>query len=165
MTPQQRRQVEDLYERLAPVPADQHRALLDELCPDDCPVRDEVLTMLRRASSTATPPENLNNLPVDVRADTLIGGTIGPYRILELLGDGGMGSVYKAEQRSPVKRFVALKVIKPGFDTREVIARFDTERQALARMDHPNIAKVLDGGSTDTGRPYFVMEYRGNCDY
>jgi serine/threonine protein kinase/Tfp pilus assembly protein PilF len=87
--------------------------------------------------------------------------TIGPYRVLEQLGEGGMGVVYKAEQRSPIRRTVALKVIKLGFDTREVIARFDSERQALARMDHPNIAKVLDAGTTDTGRPYFVMEFVG----
>jgi serine/threonine protein kinase len=84
---------------------------------------------------------------------------LGPYHILETLGDGGMGTVYKAEQRHPLKRIVALKVIKPGFDTQEVIARFESERQALARMDHPHIAKVLDAGTTDLGRPYFVMEY------
>ncbi len=84
---------------------------------------------------------------------------IGPYRILETLGEGGMGTVFKAEQRTPVKRIVALKLIKPGFDTAEVIARFQSERQALARMDHPHVAKVLDAGADDLGRPYFVMEY------
>ena len=84
---------------------------------------------------------------------------IGPYRILEVLGEGGMGSVYKAEQRQPIRRVVAMKVIKLGFDTKDVIARFESERQALARMDHPNVAKVLDAGTTDTGQPFFVMEY------
>jgi serine/threonine protein kinase len=84
---------------------------------------------------------------------------IGPYRILEPLGAGGMGTVYKAEQRSPVKRVVAVKRIKPGFDSAEVVARFEAERQALARMDHPHVAKVLDAGADDRGRPYFVMEY------
>src|SRR4051812_44313787 len=84
---------------------------------------------------------------------------IGPYHILELLGEGGMGEVYKAEQRAPIKRTVAIKIIKLGFDSREVIARFESERQALARMDHLNIARVLDAGVSDTGRPYFVMEY------
>ncbi len=84
---------------------------------------------------------------------------IGPYRIVAVLGSGGMGVVYKAEQRHPVKRLVALKLIKLGMDTRHVIARFESERQALAVMDHPNIAKVIDAGATDTGRPYFVMEY------
>jgi serine/threonine protein kinase len=84
---------------------------------------------------------------------------IGPYAILALVGEGGMGSVYKAEQRAPIRRTVALKIIKLGMDTREVIARFESERQALALMDHPNVAKVLDAGATDPGRPYFVMEY------
>jgi serine/threonine protein kinase len=84
---------------------------------------------------------------------------IGPYTILELIAEGGMGSVYKAEQRQPIHRIVAVKVIKLGMDTREVIARFESERQALALMDHPNVAKVLDAGATETGRPYFVMEY------
>jgi serine/threonine-protein kinase len=83
---------------------------------------------------------------------------IGPYCILQVLGEGGMGIVYDAEQIEPVKRRVALKVVKLGMDTKEVVARFDAERQALAVMDHPNIAKVYDAGATDTGRPYFVME-------
>src|SRR5262249_8132172 len=84
---------------------------------------------------------------------------IGPYRILEKIGMGGMGIVYKAEQREPVWREVALKVIRLGMDTREVVARFEAERQALALMSHPNVARVLDAGSTDSGRPYFAMEY------
>ena len=83
---------------------------------------------------------------------------IGPYRILEPLGEGGMGVVYLAEQQQPIRRRVALKVIKLGMDTREVVARFESERQALALMDHPNIAKVFDAGTTDDGRPYFAME-------
>src|SRR5437773_11517165 len=82
---------------------------------------------------------------------------IGPYFIEQLVGEGGMGSVYKAEQRQPIRRTVAIKVIKLGMDTRQVIARFESERQALAMMDHPNIAKVLDAGATEAGRPYFVM--------
>lgn len=85
-------------------------------------------------------------------------GRIGPYEPLEVIGEGGFGTVYRARQDEPVRRVVALKVIKPGMDTREVIARFDGERQALALMDHPNIARVLDAGATGTGRPYFVME-------
>ena len=87
-----------------------------------------------------------------------IGARIGRYKVLEKVGEGGFGVVYVAEQREPVKRRVALKVIKLGMDTRQVVARFEAERQALAMMDHPNIAKVLDAGATDTGRPYFVME-------
>jgi len=83
---------------------------------------------------------------------------IGPYKILQEIGEGGFGSVYLAEQESPVRRRVALKLIKPGMDSRQVIARFEAERQALAMMDHPNIAKVFDAGAAETGRPYFVME-------
>ena len=86
------------------------------------------------------------------------GQTIGRYKLLEEIGEGGMGVVYLAEQREPVHRQVALKIIKPGMDTREVVARFEAERQALALMDHPNIAHVLDAGATESGRPYFVME-------
>ena len=84
---------------------------------------------------------------------------IGPFKILEVLGEGGMGIVYLAEQREPVRRRVALKVIKPGMDSKAVIARFEAERQALAMMDHPNIAKIFDAGTTPDGRPYFVMEH------
>jgi non-specific serine/threonine protein kinase/serine/threonine-protein kinase len=88
-------------------------------------------------------------------------GTIiaGRYKLLEAIGEGGMGSVWVAEQSQPVKRKVALKLIKAGMDSKSVLARFEAERQALAVMDHPNIAKVLDGGLTEQGRPYFVMEY------
>jgi WD40 repeat protein/serine/threonine protein kinase len=89
----------------------------------------------------------------------MIGRTISHYRILEKLGEGGMGVVYLAEQERPVRRKVALKVLKLGLDTREVIARFESERQALAMMNHPNIAKVFDAGSTESGQPYFVMEH------
>ena len=92
--------------------------------------------------------------PVDVPSDY-----IGCYRILEKIDEGGMGTVYKAEQREPVRRIVALKVIKPGMDTREVIARFEAERQALALMSHPHVAQVFEAGTTDRGRPYFAMEY------
>src|SRR4051794_34810636 len=84
---------------------------------------------------------------------------IGPYAILGVIGEGGMGTVYRAQQREPINRTVAIKIIKLGMDTREVIARFDAERQALALMNHSNVAKVLDAGATETGRPYFVMEY------
>jgi serine/threonine protein kinase len=86
------------------------------------------------------------------------GTRIGPYKLLQQIGEGGMGAVYLAEQEHPVRRKVALKIIKPGMDTAQVVARFEAERQALALMDHPNIAKVLDAGATDSGRPFFVME-------
>src|SRR6202167_5335231 len=86
-------------------------------------------------------------------------GQIGPYRLLQLLGEGGMGEVWLAEQKTPIHRTVALKMIKAGMDTKAVVARFESERQALALMDNPNIARVFDAGSTAEGRPYFVMEY------
>jgi serine/threonine protein kinase len=88
--------------------------------------------------------------PPDVR--------IGPYKLLQLLGEGGMGTVWVAEQAEPVRRRIALKVIKPGMDSQEVLRRFEAERQALALMDHTNIAKVFDAGTTETGLPYLVME-------
>ncbi|MCI0745158.1 MAG: protein kinase [Verrucomicrobia subdivision 3 bacterium] len=104
--------------------------------------------------TTVSTPSTLQRLN-DLTAST---ERIGHYKLLQRIGEGGFGVVYLAEQEQPVKRRVALKVIKLGMDTRQVIARFEAERQALALMDHPNIAKVLDGGATDAGRPYFVME-------
>src|SRR5205814_2926548 len=86
------------------------------------------------------------------------GTMIGPYKLLQVIGEGGMGTVYMAEQSQPVQRKVALKVIKAGMDTQQVVARFEAEQQALAMMDHVNIARVLDVGTTQSGRPYFVME-------
>src|SRR6185369_6711767 len=86
------------------------------------------------------------------------GDRIGHYKLLQQIGEGGCGVVYMAEQQEPVRRRVALKIIKPGMDTKSVMARFEAERQALALMDHPNIAKVFDGGATESGRLYFVME-------
>jgi eukaryotic-like serine/threonine-protein kinase len=94
----------------------------------------------------------------DDRPDEAVGQTLGRYKLLEKVGEGGCGVVYVAEQTEPVRRRVALKVIKLGMDTKQVVARFEAERQALAMMDHPNIARVLDAGTTETGRPYFVME-------
>lgn len=99
----------------------------------------------------------LGSAAADVQGVEEPGAWIDRYKLLEKIGEGGMGSVWMAEQREPVVRRVALKIIKLGMDTREVVVRFEAERQALAMMDHPNIAKVLDGGATSTGRPYFVM--------
>ena len=86
------------------------------------------------------------------------GDKVGRYKLLQQIGEGGFGVVFMAEQTEPVRRKVALKIIKPGMDTKQVVARFEAEQQALAIMDHPNIAKVLDAGSTESGRPFFVME-------
>src|SRR5215471_4676069 len=112
--------------------------------------------LLKMALETETHPD------IEPPGDTSekdSGRQFGPYKTLRLLGRGGMGAVYLAEQQQPIRRLVALKVIKPGMDTREVIARFESERQALAMMDHPNIARVFDAGSGTDRRPYFAMEY------
>jgi len=105
-------------------------------------------------AASATDP----TVHLEQAADEAPGERIGRYKLLQKIGEGGMGVVYMAEQEEPVRRRVALKIIKLGMDTKSVIARFEAERQALALMDHLNIAKVLDGGATDAGRPYFVME-------
>ncbi len=97
-------------------------------------------------------------VPTGSAASAMSGTMIGRYKLLQELGEGGFGIVYLAQQTEPVKRRVALKVIKPGMDSREIVARFEAERQALALMDHPNIAQIHDGGTTAEGRPYFVME-------
>src|SRR5215471_952 len=104
-------------------------------------------------------PEDGTNTSLEVDpGGEMVGQKIGRYKILEKVGEGGCGVVYVAEQTEPVRRRVALKVIKLGMDTKAVVARFEAERQALAMMDHQNIAKVLDAGTTETGRPYFIMD-------
>ena len=107
-------------------------------------------------SEPATPPAEAVRIPAPLTEKP--GDKIGHYKLLQQIGQGGCGVVYMAEQQEPIKRRVAFKVIKLGMDTKAVVARFEAERQALALMDHPNIARVLDAGATDTGRPYFVME-------
>jgi tetratricopeptide (TPR) repeat protein/serine/threonine protein kinase len=113
-------------------------------------------------SQPGQPADNNGSGPSDGETPRLLaerpGTRIGPYKLLQPIGEGGMGTVFLAEQTLPVQRKVALKIIKAGMDTRQVIARFEAERQALALMDHPNIARVFDGGMTETGRPFFVME-------
>ena len=103
-------------------------------------------------------PDLARALEFALGSDETAHASIGPYKLLEKIGEGGFGVVWMAEQTEPVRRRVALKIVKAGMDTRELIARFEAERQALALMDHPNIAKIFDAGATDTGRPYFVME-------
>jgi serine/threonine protein kinase/lipopolysaccharide biosynthesis regulator YciM len=111
-------------------------------------------------SATSPPPDAgpTEDAPATRRITEGPGTRIGPYKLLQPIGEGGMGAVYMAEQEKPIRRRVALKVIKAGMDTDQVVARFEAERQALALMDHPNIARVLDAGATETGRPFFVME-------
>lgn len=103
-------------------------------------------------------PGLADNFDAAPREDDFVGRRMGPYKLLQRIGEGGCGAVYMAEQEKPVRRRVAFKIIKLGMDTKSVVARFEAERQALALMDHPNIARVLDAGATETGRPYFVME-------
>jgi len=145
---------------------DARSAYLDRACGKDNALRGRVEALLRAAKNAG---DFLEHPPTGLRGDEgfaafagelteKVGDRIGRYRLLEKIGEGGCGVVYMAEQEEPVRRRVALKLIKPGMDTRSVIARFEAERQALALMDHPNIAKVFDGGATPTGRPYFVME-------
>jgi eukaryotic-like serine/threonine-protein kinase len=137
-------------------------AFLDQACASDGELRHEIESLLRAHDAPGGFLGNLSSQsdatedfePIPERAGTVIG----PYKLMEQIGQGGMGLVFVAEQQHPVRRKVALKIIKPGMDTRDIIARFEAERQALALMDHPNIAKVLDAGTTDSGLPYFVME-------
>ena len=150
---------------------EERRALLDQDCGADEALRDEVERLLEasdRAGSFLDRPAveigitTVAPRPGDETAAAVgleaAGSVIGPYKLLQQIGEGGMGTVYMAEQTQPVRRKVALKVIKPGMDSRQVIARFEAERQALAMMDHVNIARVFDAGATESGRPYFVME-------
>src|SRR6266511_1235444 len=133
---------------------------LTQACGNDTDLHSRVEALLRDADGAQDFFGAEDHLPGVVAAPlTEAPGTvIGRYKLLEKIGEGGMGVVYMAEQREPVIRKVALKIIKLGMDTRQVLGRFEAERQALALMDHPNIAKILDGGATDTGRPYFVMD-------
>jgi tetratricopeptide (TPR) repeat protein/tRNA A-37 threonylcarbamoyl transferase component Bud32 len=129
-------------------------------CAGNEPLRHRVLELLA-GHDASRGPLDAPPAPLGATIDGFVerpGTQIGPYKLLQQIGEGGMGVVYMAEQLEPVKRRVALKIIKPGMDTRQVIARFEAERQALSLMDHPNIARVLDAGTTESGRPYFVME-------
>jgi len=141
--------------------ADERAAFLDEVCADDPQLREEIEDLLQRdlgaASFLESPPPGLG-ATVDQPLSEKAGTAIGNYKLMEQIGEGGMGAVYVAQQEQPVRRKVALKIIKPGMDTKDVIARFEAERQALALMEHPNIAHVFDAGATESGRPYFVME-------
>src|SRR5262249_946698 len=137
-------------------------AYLRQACGPDEDLRRQVDALLSRhaqAGSSREPPAASITVTVgEPPAGGRPGTAIGPYKLLELIGEGGMGTVWMAEQREPLHRRVAVKVIKAGMDSRQVLARFEAERQALALMDHPHIARVLDAGTTVTGRPYFVME-------
>src|SRR5438876_3800335 len=158
----QPKSIDQIYWDAAHIAAPGEReAYLQRACTDDVELRRKVEQLLQARlnaeSFLESPPPGLGageKRPISEGPGTIIG----PYKLLEQIGEGGFGVVFMAEQDRPIRRRVAVKVIKPGMDTRQVIARFEAERQALALMDHPNIAHVLDAGATDSGRPYFVME-------
>jgi serine/threonine protein kinase len=152
-----RRRAEELFQNAVDLSATQRVAFLDEQCGTDSILRAKVEQLLRAHESETI---SVLRRPAQVaESSEKPGDRIGPYILLGRLGEGGMGVVYLAEQTEPVRRQVALKLIKLGMDTHQVIARFEAERQALAMMNHANVAKVFDAGATENGRPYFVMEY------
>jgi serine/threonine protein kinase len=146
--------------------ANERAAFLDRACGDNAALRAGVEALLRAHQRSG----DLLDLPESAAGTTTLpsreapGTVLGPYKLLEQIGEGGMGTVWMAEQTDPIQRRVAVKVVKEGMDSRQVLARFEAERQALALMEHPNIARVLDAGQTNSGRPYFVMELvKGRC--
>ena len=150
----------DLFLEALEKPAPSERsAFLDGACRGDAALRsavEELLANHRDDAFLEDPAISLRTRTASPAEDP--GERIGNYKLLQRIGEGGFGMVWMAEQEQPVRRRVALKIIKIGMDTREVIARFEQERQALAMMDHPNIARVFDAGATESGRPFFVME-------
>jgi serine/threonine protein kinase len=139
----------------------EREAYLKSACADQSGLLEEVEELLKAFDNAGSFMEGGEGQEETVELRSVQerpGTSIGPYKLLQEIGEGGFGVVYMAEQERPVRRKVALKIIKPGMDTKEVIARFEAERQALALMEHPNIAHVLNAGTTENGRPYFVME-------
>src|SRR6266699_1297388 len=154
---------ETIFAAALALPPEERAVCLDQACGGDAALRQRVETLLKAHAASAfleepAAPVASHTLQISPPVSERAGDRIGRYKLLQQIGEGGCGIVYMAEQDEPVRRRVALKVIKLGMDTKQVIARFEAERQALALMDHPNIAKVLDAGASDTGRPYFVME-------
>ncbi len=151
----------DLFGEALELPRTERGAFLERACQGDASLLArvrELVAIQEETQEQSGSPLAVGGILPESRGSEAIGTLVGRYKLLERIGEGGMGTVYMAEQTEPVDRRVALKIIKLGMDTRQVVARFEAERQALALMDHPSIAKVLDGGSTDAGRPYFVME-------
>ncbi|SPE58694.1 putative Mitogen-activated protein kinase kinase [Verrucomicrobia bacterium] len=165
MTQPPEREIE-VFNAALELPASERAAYLDQVCAGDAALRQRVEELLKSGeeagafleSPAVVPPGPGGTVRPAILSTEKPCDRIGRYKLLQPIGEGGCGVVYMAEQQEPVRRMVALKVIKLGMDTKNVIARFEAERQALAMMDHPNIAKVLDAGATETGRPYFVME-------
>src|SRR5690349_16991464 len=154
---QSNREKEIFEQALDITPTEERVRFLTSACGKDAALLARVQALLRAdESGESFLPEQPKAAVVPITEKP--GDKIGRYKLLQQIGEGGCGAVYMAEQEEPVRRRVALKVIKLGMDTKQVIARFEAERQALAMMDHSNIARVLDAGATETGRPYFVME-------
>ena len=154
---------EEIFKSAIEIDSPQKRdAFIKSVCGEDAELLRRVEGLLKfhyDDDRFLVSPPTCEDITLDTSPLTEVPGTkIGRYKLLQLIGEGGFGVVYMAEQEKPIRRRVALKIIKLGMDTKQVIARFEAERQALAMMEHPNIAKVFDGGATDTGRPYFVME-------
>jgi serine/threonine protein kinase len=153
---------ESVFAAAVDLPADARAAYLAEVCAADPGLRARIEALLRAHDRAGhlldRPPADAGRTGAYTPPAERPGAVIGPYKLLQEIGEGGMGTVFMAEQQEPVKRLVALKLIKPGMDSAQVIARFEAERQALALMDHPNIAHVYDAGTTPDGRPYFAME-------
>lgn len=160
MDPQRHERIHELLAAAVALPPAERAPFLDRSCLDDADLKNELESLLsaheRAGRFLADPAFMARPLP---SSDLFAAGSaIGPYTLVRVIGEGGYGTVYLADQQHPIQRRVALKVIKAGMDTRQVISRFELERRALALMEHPNIARVLDAGATETGRPYFVME-------
>ena len=152
-----------LFAEALQLPVGERAGYLDRACGSDLKLRQTVEGLLRMHDEAGDfleqpPPDAIIGSGFKGFGGEKAGDRIGRYKLLQQIGEGGCGVVFMAEQEEPVRRPVALKIIKPGMDTKSVMARFEAERQALALMDHPNIAKVFDAGATDSGRPYFVME-------
>jgi serine/threonine protein kinase len=151
------RKARELFLAAIKLPAEEQEAYVQEACGDDQALHHRVSGLLHAQAEIGS-FHQAPALTIDQPITESPGTVIGPYKLMEQIGEGGMGLVFVAEQQEPIRRKVALKIIKPGMDTRQVIARFEAERQALAMMEHAHIAKVHDGGTTPEGRPYFVME-------
>ncbi len=153
MTPERYERIGEVFDAALEIAAADRDAYLRQVCANDEPLREEVVRLIANHERAA------NFLEASLPEPSLLPESIGPYQIQRQLGEGGMGTVYLAVQTAPIRREVALKVIKPGMGSRAIIARFESERRALALMDHANIAQVFDVGATDQGLPYFAMEF------
>src|ERR1044072_1178594 len=162
MTGNRKRDIE-LFAEAIRLPTTERVTFLDRACAEDTGLRQRMEALLKSADRVGDfleepPTAVISEERAKIAVGEKPGDRVGRYKLLQQIGEGGYGVVFVAEQEEPIRRRVALKIVKPGMDTKNVIARFEAERQALALMNHPNIAKVFDAGATEAGRPYFVME-------